>query len=154
MRSQRPKIKQNTRVKKKLKTTKILKIVSCIFGKISVHLLLKRMLLKNRMLVFIESKENQGSPTFVVRPGRTYFCIGDRKFRTILELVLAHLSSSIEIFPANDIIGGPVEILPMKNGRWNISSYSKFHKHFEKCRSIDRNELYIKFQRSFGRTDF
>ena len=69
------------------------------------------------MLVFTESKENQGSPTFVVRPGRTYFCIGDRKFRTILESVLADLSSSIEIFPANDIIGGPVEILPMKNGR-------------------------------------
>ena len=106
------------------------------------------------MLVFIESKENQGSPTFIVRAGTTYFCIGDRKFRTILESVLAHLSSSIEIFPANDIIAGPVEILPMKNGCWNISSYSKFHKHFEKCKSIDRNELYIKFQRSFGRTDF
>ena len=65
---------------------------------------------------------------------------------TILESVPAHLGSGIKIFPVNDIIAALPEILPMKNGRWNIPSYSKLHELFENCKSMDRNELYKKFQ--------
>ena len=68
-------MRQNTRVKKKLKTMKILKKVYCVFGKISAHLLLKRI---------IKALYWQGSPTFFVTPGRTHFCTRETHFCTIL----------------------------------------------------------------------
>ena len=49
---------------------------------------------------------------------------------TILESVPAHLGHNIQIFPVSDIIAGSAKVLPMKNGCWIISSYSKSHKHF------------------------
>ena len=45
------------------------------------------------------------------------------------------------MFPFQDIFYGPIEVLPMKNGRWSVPELPKIRDAFERIITIDRNKL-------------
>ena len=59
----------------------------------------------------------------------------------ILESIPSHLPHDIGVFPFQDIFYGPIEVLPMKNGRWSIPALSKIRDAFERVITTDRNKL-------------
>ena len=50
---------------------------------------------------------------------------------TILESVPEHLDCDISIIPLYDIIAGPLEVLPMKNSKWNVANYENVKEVFK-----------------------
>ena len=60
---------------------------------------------------------------------------------TVLESVPSHLTPDVTVFPIHDIIYGPLEVVPMKSGRWNVPEYGELKTKFEICCSIDREAL-------------
>ena len=52
-----------------------------------------------------------------------------------------HLPRYICVFPFQDLFYGPIEVLPMKNGRGSIPELSKIKDAFERVTTIDRNKL-------------
>ena len=61
---------------------------------------------------------------------------------TILECVPEHLGHDISIFPLYNITG-LLEVLPMKNYKWNVTDYEKVKEVFKECEQIDRQEYLI-----------
>ena len=59
----------------------------------------------------------------------------------ILESIPSHLPRDIGVFPFQDIFFSPIEVLPMKNGRWSVPELSKIRNAFERVINIDRNKL-------------
>ena len=52
---------------------------------------------------------------------------------TMLESVPEHLGRNISIFPLHNIIAGPLEVLPMKNNKWNVTNYENVKEVFKEC---------------------
>ena len=65
---------------------------------------------------------------------------------SILESVPEHLGRDIDVFPTPNIIGGPLEVHPLKGGRWNVPSYQELKKTYNKYCAINREALFTKFQ--------
>ena len=63
---------------------------------------------------------------------------------TILECVPEHLGRDISIFPLYNIIADLLELLPMKNYKWNVTNYEKVKGVFKECEKIDRQEYLIR----------
>ena len=61
---------------------------------------------------------------------------------TILESVPAHLGRDISIFPLYNIIADPLEVLLMKNNKWNVTNYEKVKEVFKECKKIDRKDIF------------
>ena len=61
---------------------------------------------------------------------------------TVLESIPEHLPHDIYLCPANDIINGPLKMIPLRNNRWNVIDYKKIKEMFLKIVSIDCKELY------------
>ena len=59
---------------------------------------------------------------------------------TILESVLQHLGRDISFYPLYNIIAGPLEVIPMKNNKWNIPAYENVK--VKKCEKIDRENIF------------
>ena len=59
----------------------------------------------------------------------------------ILEFIPSHLPHDIGVFPFQDTFYGPIEVLPMKDGWWNIPALSKIRDAFERITTIDRSKL-------------
>ena len=52
------------------------------------------------------------------------------------------------MFPVQNIFYGPIEVLPMKNGRWSVPELSKIRDAFGRVLTIDRNKLFQAFYAS------
>ena len=63
---------------------------------------------------------------------------------TKLECVPEHLGRDISIFPLYNIIADLLEVLPMKNYKWNVTNYEKVKGVFKECEKIDRQEYLIR----------
>ena len=61
---------------------------------------------------------------------------------TVLESVPKHLGRDISVYPFNNIIAGPLEVIPMKNNKWNIPAYESVKEVFSKCEKIDRENIF------------
>ena len=59
---------------------------------------------------------------------------------TILESVLQHLGRDISVYPLYNIIAGSLEVIPMKNNKWNIPAYENVK--VKKCEKIDRENIF------------
>ena len=61
---------------------------------------------------------------------------------TILESVSQHLGRDISVYSLYNIIPGPLEVIPMKNNKWNIPAYESVKEVFSKCEKIDRENIF------------
>ena len=61
---------------------------------------------------------------------------------TILKSVPQHLGRDISVYSLYNVIAGPLEVIPMKNNKWNISAYESVNKVFSKCEKIDRENIF------------
>ena len=53
------------------------------------------------------------------------------------------------MFPVQNIFYGPIEVLPMKNGRWSVPELSKIRDAFGRNKMLfDRNKLFQAFYAS------
>ena len=52
------------------------------------------------------------------------------------------------MFPVQNIFYGPIEVLPMKNGRWSVPELSKIGDAFGRVLTINRNKLFQAFYAS------
>ena len=62
--------------------------------------------------------------------------------RTILQSVPQHQGRDISVYPLHNIIAGPLEVIPMKNNKWNIPAYESVKEVFSKCEQIDRENIF------------
>ena len=60
---------------------------------------------------------------------------------TVLTSIPDHLERDIGIFPIHDIIDGPLEVMPLKSGKWNVPAYSKLKEKFERVVKLNREAL-------------
>ena len=61
---------------------------------------------------------------------------------TILESVPQHLGRDISVYPLYNVIAGPLEVISMKNNKWNIPAYHSVKEVFSKCEKIDRENIF------------
>ena len=61
---------------------------------------------------------------------------------TILQSVPQHQGRDISVYPLHNIIAGPLEVIPMKNNKWNIPAYESVKEVFSKCEQIDRENIF------------
>ena len=61
---------------------------------------------------------------------------------SILESVPKHLGRDISVYPLYNIITRPLEVIPMKNNKWNIPAYESVKEVFSKCEKIDRENIF------------
>ena len=52
---------------------------------------------------------------------------------TKFESVPEHLRCNISIFPLYNIIAGPLEVLPMKNNKWNVTNHENVKEVIKEC---------------------
>ena len=50
-----------------------------------------------------------------------------------------------DVFPVKDIICGPLQMNPLRGGRWECPSYEIITKHSEEAKKLDRDLLYNNF---------
>lgn len=60
---------------------------------------------------------------------------------TVLSSIPDHLERDISIFSIHDIIDGPLEVIPLKSGKWNVPAYSKLKEKFERVVKLNREAL-------------
>ena len=51
----------------------------------------------------------------------------------------------VDVFPVKDIICGPLQMNPLRGGRWQCPSYETVIGHFEEAKKLDRELLYNNF---------
>ena len=51
----------------------------------------------------------------------------------------------VDVFPIKDVICGPLQMNPLRGGRWECKSCKITIKHFEEAKKLDRNLLYNNF---------
>ena len=61
---------------------------------------------------------------------------------TILDSIPEHLPRDIYIYPAHNIINGPLDIVPMRNNRWIVVDYERIKDFFEVVILIDSEKIY------------
>ena len=61
----------------------------------------------------------------------------------ILESVPEHLERDFNIFHIFNVIDGPLDVVPLKDGKWEITSYQYLKEKFQECQYLDRKTLYI-----------
>ena len=59
---------------------------------------------------------------------------------TLLEDTPKHLPD-ISIFNLHDVIYGPLKVVPVKGGKFDVPDYEQIVKHFDCVKSLDRNSL-------------
>ena len=59
----------------------------------------------------------------------------------ILESVPDHLGHDVDIFEVHNIIDGPLDVIHLKSGKWEIPSYQNLKERFARCIKIDRKTL-------------
>ena len=60
---------------------------------------------------------------------------------TFLDSVPPHLTPDVDVFSIHDIVDGPLEVLPLKAGKWNVPAYLDLKKKFEIDCQIEREAL-------------
>lgn len=50
--------------------------------------------------------------------------------------------SDIDVFPAKNIIAGPLTLNPLDGKRWECPVYESLSKHFEIVKKLDRERIY------------
>ena len=60
----------------------------------------------------------------------------------VLESVPEHLERDVDVFPAYCIIDGPLHVIPLKGGKWEISEYTNLKEKFERVEKMDRKTIY------------
>ena len=60
---------------------------------------------------------------------------------TILQEIPEHLPRDIGLFHIH-VISGPLKIIRLKNGKWNVPEYPKLKKTFELMEKLDRKREY------------
>ena len=59
----------------------------------------------------------------------------------ILESIPEHLERDIDVFPIFNVIDGPLKVIPLKGGRWEVSAYESLKQKFEAAIIVDRKTL-------------
>ena len=60
--------------------------------------------------------------------------------RTIMEDTPDHLPD-VDLFNIEDVIDGPLEVLPLQGKKWDVPKYERIAAHFQVVSEMDRTEL-------------
>ena len=63
----------------------------------------------------------------------------------ILQSLPSHLPADIDIFPPYNIISGPIDVIPMKGGKWQVPCYAFLKETFEALIKIDREKEFSEY---------
>ena len=99
--------------------------------------------MEKRKVIFMSKKATQRFLDDVDGPveGIEFDCLKPHVgTSTILLSVPEHLQRDVDVFPLRNI-DGPLKVIPLKGGKWDVPEYQQLKEKFERVVKLDRKAL-------------